>query len=135
MYENILAVSIDDNEQNLMLLEAFADQLDLKVTNFSDPEEAFEFITSNDVDIIFTDYMMPKLNGIDLISNFRKTNKSTPIIMITAAGEDIKGEALEAGATDFLNKPLDLNEFMVRTKNLLELRNAQLLLQDRAYLL
>jgi len=132
MYENILAVSIDDNEQNLMLLEAFADQLDLKVTNFSDSKEAFEFITSNDVDIIFTDYMMPKLNGIDLISNFRKTNKSTPIIMITAAGEDIKGEALEAGATDFLNKPLDLNEFMVRTKNLLELRNAQLLLQDRA---
>ncbi|MEA3512076.1 MAG: response regulator [Campylobacterota bacterium] len=135
MYKNIIAVSIDDNEQNLMLLEAFADQIELKVINFSDPIKAFEFITNNEVDIIFTDYMMPDMNGLQLIEKFRETNSSTPIIMITAAGEDIKLDALKAGATDFLNKPLDLVEFTIRTQNLLRLREAQIILADKAKLL
>ena len=108
MYKDIVAVSIDDNEQNLILLEAFADQIELKVVSFIDPIKALDFITTNDVDIIFTDYMMPNLNGLELIEKFRETNNSTPIIMITAAGEDSRISALEVGATDFLNKPLDL---------------------------
>ncbi len=132
MYENILAVSIDDNEQNLMLLEAFADQIELKVTSFLNPMKALDFILNNNVDIIFIDYMMPELNGLDLIKEFRKVNKATPIIMITAAGENIRSDALHAGATDFLNKPLDLPDFTVRTKNLLALRDAQIQLANRA---
>lgn len=135
MYENILAVSIDDSEQNLMLLEAYANEINLDVKNFSDPQLALEFILKNNIDIIFVDYMMPKLNGLELIKEFRKTNISTPIIMITAAGEDIKLDALQAGATDFLNKPLDLVEFTLRTQNLLKLREAQLILEDKAKLL
>jgi len=137
MYENIIAVSIDDNQQNLMVLEAYADQFDLKIQRFLDPLKALEFISSHEVDIVFVDYMMPKLNGIELITQFRKTNTATPIIMITAAGDDkkLKLEALNAGATDFLNKPLDLSEFIARTKNLLELRHAQLILSDKAKLL
>jgi response regulator RpfG family c-di-GMP phosphodiesterase len=132
MYKNILAVSIDDNEQNLMLLEAFADQIKLEVKSFIDPVEALNFILNNNVDIIFTDYMMPKLNGLELIKAFRKANNSTPIIMITAAGENARSTALSVGATDFLNKPLDLPDFIVRTKNLLSLRDAQIQLANRA---
>ena len=55
--------------------------------------------------------------------------------MITAAGEDVRGDALNVGATDFLNKPLDLNDFIVRTKNLLALRDAQNQLANRAKIL
>lgn len=135
MYENIVAVSIDDNEQNLMLLEAYANEIDLEVKNFLDPEEALEFILHNSVDIIFVDYMMPKLNGLELIEKFRLNNYSTPIIMITAAGDNIKIDALKAGATEFLNKPLDLSEFILRTQNLLKLREAQILLENKAKLL
>jgi len=135
MYKNTLAVSIDDNEQNLMLLEAYANQIALSVKNFLDPEEALDFIMNNDIDIIFVDYMMPKLNGLNLIEKFRETNISTPIIMITAAGDNIKLDALKAGATDFLNKPLDLSEFTLRTQNLLKLREAQILIEDKAKLL
>ncbi len=134
MYSDIIAVSVDDNEQNLLLLEVYAEQIGLKVKNFLYPLEALSYITSNDVDIVFVDYMMPKLNGIELIKKFRETNKSTPIIMVTAAGDDnsLKLSALDSGATDFLNKPLDLSEFTSRTKNLLELRQAQIVLKDRA---
>lgn len=120
-----------------MLLEAYADQFDLKIKSFLCPIEALSFITDNDVDIVFVDYMMPKLNGLELIQEFRKTNTSTPIIMITAAGDEkkLKIDALHSGATDFLNKPLDMSEFTLRTKNLLALRHAQLILNDRAKLL
>lgn len=135
MYKNILAVSIDDSEQNLMLLEAYADQIELQVKNFTDSEEGLDFLLNNNVDIVFLDFMMPKLNGLELLEKFRKVNTSTPIIMITAAGENIKLDALKAGATDFLNKPLDLVEFTLRTQNLLKLRKAQLLLEDKAKLL
>ena len=135
MYKNTLAVSTDDSEQNLMLLEAYANQIELQVKNFLDPEEALDFILNHNIDIIFVDYMMPKLNGLELIKKFRETNISTPIIMITAAGDNIKLDALKAGATDFLNKPLDLSEFTLRTQNLLKLREAQILVEDKAKLL
>jgi len=135
MYKNILAVSIDDSEQNLMLLEAYANQINLHVKNFTDPIEALDFIENNCVDIIFIDYMMPKLDGLKLIERYREKNTSTPIIMITAAGDNIKLDALKVGATDFLNKPLDLSEFTLRTQNLLKLREAQTLLESKAKLL
>lgn len=135
MYTDIIAVSIDDSEQNLMLIEAYADQIDLKVKNFSDPKLALDFILNNKIDIIFTDFMMPNITGLELIEEYRKINTSTPIIMITAAGDNIKIDALKSGATDFLNKPVDLAEFTLRTQNLLKLKEAQSLLEDRAKLL
>jgi len=137
-YENIQAVSIDDSEQNLMLIEAYSQEIGItNVKSFSDPILALDFIKKNVVDIIFVDYMMPNLNGIELIEEYRKENKETPIIMITAVGddEDLKLEALEKGATDFLSKPLDFVEFSARVKNLLALRMAQLKLHNRALLL
>ena len=132
--KDILAVSIDDNEQNLMLIEIFAEQIDLKIKSFSNSIEGLDFIKNNNVDILFTDYMMPELNGLELIENFRQNNEDTPIIMITAAGDDkeLKINAFKLGANDFLNKPLDLTEFTLRTKNLLDLRKAKIKLRNRA---
>lgn len=137
-YKNIQAVSIDDNQQNLMLVEAYANEIGVEnVKNFLNPIEALEFLKTNDVDIVFIDYMMPELNGVELIQEYRKYNKDVPIIMITAVGddEDLRIDALEKGATDFLKKPLDYAEFNARVNNLLALRIAQLKLQDKALLL
>jgi len=132
--KDILAVSIDDNEQNLMLIEIFSEQIDLKIKSFSNPVEGLEFLKNNKVDILFTDYMMPEINGLQLIEKFREFNEDTPIVMITAAGDDteLKVNAFKLGANDFLNKPLDLTEFTLRAKNLLDLRKAKMKLQERA---
>lgn len=132
--EDILAVSIDDNEQNLMLIEIFSEQIDLKIKSFSNPVEGLEFLKNNNVDILFTDYIMPELDGLELIKSYRENNEDTPIIMITAAGDDtqLKVNAFKLGANDFLNKPLDLTEFTLRTKNLLDLRRAKMKLKNRA---
>ncbi len=137
MYRDMLAVSVDDDKQNLMLIEVFANELNLNIKSFLDPIEALDFAKENQVDILFIDYMMPELDGISFIKEFRLKNDSTPIIMITASGNVLKTkiESLKAGATDFLNKPLDLFEFTLRTKNLLNLRRAQKLVNNKAKLL
>ncbi len=137
MYKDMLAISVDDNEQNLMLIEVFANELNLNIKSFLNPLEALAFTKENEIDILFIDYMMPELDGVSFIKEFRTFNDSSPIIMITASGNVLKTkvESLKAGATDFLNKPLDLFEFTLRTKNLLNLRRAQKLVNDKAKLL
>jgi len=135
----MVAVSIDDNENNLLLVEAFASSLGVKVRSFQDPQKALTLLEESPraVDIVFVDYMMPGLNGLEVIRRYRALESNVPMVMITAAGDDakLKLEALEAGATDFLNKPLNAAEFKARTANLLSLRKAQRLLEDRAELL
>ncbi len=132
--KDILAVSIDDNEQNIMLIETFAKHINLNIKSFLDPKEGLDYIQNNEVDILYIDYMMPKLNGLEIIKEYRKNNEDTPIIMVTAVSDNIelKINAFEAGANDFLCKPLDLIEFRLRTKNLLDLRFAKLKLKNRA---
>lgn len=135
--EKIKAVYIDDEPVNLMLVEAYGAEFNLNIKTFEDPNEGLEYIFNNEIDILYTDYMMPKIDGIELITKFREKYKEIPVVVITAIGDDqeLKIKALEVGATDFLTKPIDMTEFKARSINLLTLRVAQLKLKDRALLL
>lgn len=130
-------VSIDDNENNLFLIEAICMDMGLNVKSFSEPLDALMFVLQNNVDMILIDYMMPNLNGLDFIKEFRKNKKNVPIIMITAAGDDenVHREAFELGSNDFLNKPVNAVLFKARVLNLLSDYQNKMLLQDRAKLL
>lgn len=89
-------------------------------------------------DLILVDYQMPGLDGVEFIRRLREDTRydHVPVVMISAEhARDIRIEAIAAGATDFLNKPVDPQELKVRTRNLLRLREAQLKLADRARLL
>ncbi len=134
---NFLAVSIDDEVTNLKLIVALAAELDLKVESFTNPEEALDFIKYKSIDLIFIDYMMPDMDGIAFIKEVRKHKTSIPIIMITAVHGDseLKLKALNSGATEFLNKPIDVAEFNARVLNLLELKKAHNLINNKALLL
>lgn len=86
-------------------------------------------------DLILVDYQMPEMNGIECIMEIRRlhTYAHVPMIMLTAdVDRDVRLAAINAGATDFLNKPFDREELRIRVKNLLSLREAQLALIDRA---
>lgn len=137
MLETLHAVSVDDNEVNLLLVESLAGELGLKVTSFLDPLQALEHVRSAPVDLVFVDYMMPSMDGISFIRHLRELHADVPVVMITAVSDNerVKLEALEAGATEFLTKPLGATDFMARVRNLAQLRHAQLLLRDRALLL
>lgn len=135
--ENMRVLSIDDNQTNLLIVESYAKMLQLNIESFLDPQEALNKIGIQEYDLVIVDYMMPDINGLEFIEMFRKTNKETPIIMLTAVGDDmsLQIKALELGANDFLSKPINAPAFKARIINMLKLRKAQLLIKDKALLL
>ncbi|HEB11557.1 MAG TPA: response regulator [Spirochaetales bacterium] len=137
MLSDLQAIAVDDEEINVMLIESLAASINLKVKGFTDPLRALNYIKEQSVDLVFVDYKMPQMDGIELIRQTRAGNPDIPIVMITGvSGDDqLKIGAIEAGATEFLTKPINPSEFKARIRNLANLRIAQLLLRDRALLL
>lgn len=91
---------------------------------FNDPLAGLEWCGANQADVIIVDYMMPGLDGLRFIEAVRAmpSNADVPIIMVTTSeGRDIRYQALQLGATDFLQKPVDSVEFVTRVRNLLAL--------------
>lgn len=77
----------------------------------------------NDYDLIITDIILPKMDGIDLCKEIRQSKPDTPIIMLTALGTtDDKVEGFDAGADDYLVKPFEIRELLVRMRALLNRR-------------
>lgn len=82
--------------------------------------QAIELIHQNKYDLIITDIMMPKMDGIQLTKKIREDKINTPILILTAKSEiDDKVEGLDAGADDYLTKPFSLKEFLARIRTLL----------------
>jgi response regulator RpfG family c-di-GMP phosphodiesterase len=137
MHSQLRVISVDDDEVNLLIIEKLALKIGLDITSFSNPVKALEFVKENHIDLVFADYLMPEMNGIDLIKNIRGYHPNIPIVMITSIADDeqLKLDAIEAGSTEFLTKPLNGAEFIARITNLANLRNYQILLKDKALLL
>lgn len=135
--QGMSVISVDDNKNNLLIIEAYAQVLGLHVESFADPLLALERLKKANCDILITDYMMPQMNGIELIRAFRTFDTHTPVVMVTAVGDNVElhMQALDAGATDFLSKPIHASMFKARLSNLLLLKKAQRILEDKTLLL
>lgn len=120
---------VDDNATNLMLLKMIAQKVGgVTVEGCDCPIRALEMLRAQAFDLILVDYVMPGMNGHDLIRMIRmiETYQVVPIVMITGeADRQVRLDAISAGATDFLNKPVDPVELRARLSNLLALRRAQ----------
>ncbi len=121
-----LIVIVDDRLTNRTIYSKLAQSIGegVKVRAFGDPGEALEWLQRNRPDLIVTDYDMPKIAGDEFISRFRDLPHSAgvPIMMITVNDQrTLRLRALESGATDFLNTPIDHFEFLSRARNLLKL--------------
>jgi diguanylate cyclase (GGDEF)-like protein/PAS domain S-box-containing protein len=135
-----LIAIIDDRISNRNIFAQLARSIEQGVTveTFGDPTEALDWLTQHTPDLIITDYKMPQMDATEFIRRFRELPSSAdiPVIVITIFEErSFRLQALEAGATDFLNSPVDHHEFRTRARNLLSLRKHQLLLANRADLL
>lgn len=127
---------VDDTEINLILFGALVKKLENCVPiTFISPTEGLAWAQVNDPDLIIVDYMMPELDGIRFISELRATagKADVPVLMITANDQkQIRYRALDAGATDFLTKPVDKVEFIARANNMLLLGASRKALANRA---
>ncbi|MCP4130794.1 MAG: response regulator [bacterium] len=133
----MLSIIVDDDRISLRVLKGMASNAGLKVKTFSNPIEASQYVVKNNIDIALVDYRMKEMNGIEFIRHVRSYHPEIPIIMITGVtcDNELKFKALEAGATEFLTKPINAPDFIARVSNLVKLRKAQLLLNNNARLL
>lgn len=132
-------VIVDDSDINLTLFKHLVARIgDLDPLCFNVSEQALEWCAAHDADLVIVDYMMPAPDGIEFIRRFRVMPgmADVPVVMVTANDlREVRYNALQAGASDFLTKPIDKNEFTARIRNMAALRRSQKLLADRAALL
>ncbi len=131
---------IDDLFSSRLLLAEIVRQIDgkLNLELFDTPGRALEFARNNRVDMVLTDYKLPEFDGVQLVRQIRALSHcvDVPIVVITVVDDRrVRYEALEAGATDFLIKPLDEHETRARCSNLLDLRRHKIVLSDQARVL
>jgi response regulator RpfG family c-di-GMP phosphodiesterase len=131
---NVFAV--DDATVNLRIYEKILHSIGgLDVMTFSSPTEALEYSQNHEPDLLIVDFRMPEMDGVELIKHFRLIPNylDIPVIMLTGEQDaEIRRKAIEAGVSDFLNKPADPVEFSSRVRNLLELRQRRQQLAHRA---
>jgi len=110
---------VDDDDRIRSLLKDYLSENNYIISTAENAEQAKIRLEYLKFDIIILDVMMPGQNGYDLTKEIRKKNK-TPIILLTAKGEvenRIKG--LELGADDYIGKPFEPKELLLRIKNII----------------
>jgi two-component system, sensor histidine kinase and response regulator len=113
---------VDDEITNFEVIEVLLASDNYKLYHASSGEEALARLEAIDPDVILMDLMMPGMDGLVLCQRLRLMRKwrSIPIIMVTAvAGKSILAQCLDAGADDFINKPVDGLELRARVKSMM----------------
>ncbi len=123
-------LAVDDEPMMLGIYQAALSEQGYQVATAGDGQQALEAVFQVNPDVILMDIVMPKMDGVEATQRLKADprTKNIPVIMVTGLGsiEDrVKG--LEAGADDFLSKPFNLDELVVRVRSLARLKD----LQDR----
>jgi putative two-component system response regulator len=116
---------VDDEHTNLRLMEAMLLPMGYDVITVPDGEKALESAQEIPPDVILLDIMMPKLDGFEVARRLRldETTSTIPIVMVTGLNEvEDRVKALEAGADDFLVKPVEIMELKARVQSLLKVK-------------
>ncbi|OGO73802.1 MAG: hypothetical protein A3G84_04450 [Chloroflexi bacterium RIFCSPLOWO2_12_FULL_71_12] len=117
-----IVLVVDDIEANRDLLEGQLDRLGYDVRQAADGVEALEAVEHEEPDLVLLDIDMPRMDGLTLCRRLKAdpVRRLVPVVLITAYQDrETRLQGLEAGADDFLTKPFDSAELLVRTKALL----------------
>lgn len=109
--KSLTLLCVEDDKSTQLLYETIFKEFINEIIFAKDGEDGYEKYLSNEVDIIISDYSMPKLNGLDMIKQIRELNKDIPIILVTGITEiDIILEALQLNVNNFIRKPIKSHE-------------------------
>ena len=134
---------VDDNQNNIEVLEELLVFEGYEnIVSLTDSRDTIQKFKETQPDLVLLDLMMPYLDGFEIMRLLRNNlaeGAIVPILVLTAdASDESKKKALNTGATDFLAKPFDLNEVILRVKNLLQisslnkqLRNQNTILEEK----
>jgi PleD family two-component response regulator len=131
---------VDDQEANVMLLERLLQTAGYTTfLSTTDPRQVLPMFGKFQPDLILLDLMMPHLDGYAVMQQIGPRvpeGEYLPILVLTAeVNAEAKQKALTTGAKDFLNKPIDATEVLLRIRNLLETRHLHLRMQNQKELL
>lgn len=117
---------VDDEEKNIKLLKGILLSENYEIFGALNGKEALKIIADTFPDLILLDVMMPGLDGFEVSRRLKQDEKTRiiPILMVTALREkEHRVKAMEAGADDFLSKPIDQTELLIRVKSLLRIKS------------
>lgn len=125
-----LIVVVDDQGSNQRIYSKLASLVgdDISVKTFGSPFEMLGWLENSAPDLVITDFKMPGMDGAELTRRLRARPEGAdvPVIVLTAyEDQSFRLTALEAGATDFIQTPVNHEEFVSRARNLLKLRHQQ----------
>ena len=124
---------VDDDDEIRELLEFDLSHSGYSVDTACDGMEGLNKAVTNSYDLILLDVMMPKMNGFDVCKNFRKAKPDIPVLLLTAKGTiGDKTQGFDCGADDYLVKPFDIQEVLLRVKALLR-RNTDNSNKDQSF--
>jgi DNA-binding response OmpR family regulator len=116
----------EDNPQNAELVEAYLGEQEFEIRTTADGEQTLQVVRTWHPDLILLDVMMPRISGFEVCKRLRAdpATRDTAVLMITALDQASDVErALEAGTDDFLTKPINKNELLLRVRALLKCRH------------
>jgi len=117
---------VDDDDEIRDLLEFDISHSGYFVDTASDGKEGLQKALNNSYDLILLDVMMPKMNGFDVCKNIRQAKLAIPVLMLTAKGTiNDKTIGFDCGADDYLVKPFDIQEVLLRIRVLLRRNQIQ----------
>ncbi|TFJ93780.1 response regulator transcription factor [Lentibacillus salicampi] len=120
MNTNPRILVVDDEERIRRLVQMYLEKEDFLVEEAENGKEALELALNTDYDVILLDIMMPEMDGIEVTKELRK-EKETPIIMLTAKGEESnRVQGFEVGTDDYIVKPFSPREVVLRVKAVLK---------------
>ena len=125
--EKTRVLVVDDQPANVRLLEATLTPRGYDVRGVESGEQALAALAEGGTDLVLLDIVMPGLDGYEVCRRIRADPATAflPVVMVTASGDEQKIKALEAGADDFLTKPIDRSELLARVASLARIKRYQ----------